>query len=318
MSSAYMERASTIVEPIPPYDFVRTANYATYFKGRYGADVFEDGAFRRLLDIGGSPVLASVRSTGTVAAPGLTVELAAEALDAATVAAARRQIAWLLGTDEDLSSFYRMARAEPSLAPLVQQFYGLHIPRSPSVYEGLILAILGQQISSHVARILRTLLIESYGPRLEVDGVTYHAFPPPRTLAEVGPAGLRAVKCGAAKSAYIADIAARVASGELDLEGLRSLQDEEVVRTLTAIRGVGPWTAQWLFIRSLGHPDGFPHLDLALQRSLGLLVNGGVPMSAAQALEWSRRWSPHRSYVTTYLFAASRSGVLAVLTGAGS
>jgi len=313
-----MERATTTLSPRPPYDLNHTASYATYFVGRYGTDVYEGGVFRRLLSVGRRLVLASVRSTGTVEAPSLEVELAAEALDGATESEARRQVAWLLGSDEDLSAFYRMASADPSLAPLVRAFHGLHVPHTGSVHEGLVLAILGQQISSHVARILRTLLIETYGPRLEVDGATYHAFPPPSKLAEAGPEGLRAVKCGAARSAYIADIASRVASGEMDMEGLRALTDEDAVRTLTSIRGVGPWTAQWLLVRALGRPDGFPHLDLALQRSLGLLVNGGAPMSATQALEYSRRWTPHRSLVTTYLFAAARSGKLAGLAGAGA
>ena len=68
MSSACLDRASVTVEPKPPYDFVRTADYATYFVGRYGTDSFEDGIFRRPLDAGGLLVLASVRSAGTVVA----------------------------------------------------------------------------------------------------------------------------------------------------------------------------------------------------------------------------------------------------------
>ena len=80
---------------------------------------------------------------------------------------------------------------------------------------------------------------------------------------------------------------------------------------LTAIRGVGPWTAQWLLIRALGQPDGFPHGDLALQRFLGRLTNDG-PIGAREALERSVVWSPYRSYATTYLFAASRSGGVGV------
>ena len=51
-----------------------------------------------------------------------------------------------------------------------------------------------------------------------------------------------------------------------------------MVETLTALRGVGVWTAHWLMVRTLGRPDGFPHGDLAIQRTLGDLVNGGVRM----------------------------------------
>jgi len=157
---------------------------------------------------------------------------------------------------------------------------------------------------------LRTLLIETYGPSLEVGGYVWHTFPPAEALTTVGISGLRAIKLSTRKSEYIVDIAAKVASGEICLEKLRDQSDQEVVRSLTSIRGVGEWTAQWLLIRSFGRCDGFPYGDLALQRTLGLLVGGGNIFSPHQALEYSRRWSPFRSYVTAYLFAALRSGRL--------
>ncbi len=311
-----MERAQFSIDPVPPYSFELTAAYATYFRGQYGADSFQGGVFRRLLDLRGTLALATVYSLGTVDQPRLGVVLTAPRLGQEEVAEAQRQVAWLLGTEQDLTPFYRMALQDGALAPLARGFRGLHIPHTGSVYEALVLAILGQQISSHVARILRTLLIQTYGAQVQLEGVTYHAFPRPEALMEAGLDGLRAIKFSTRKAQYILDIATRVASGDLDLESLHSRPDDEVMRTLTSIRGVGPWTVQWLLIRALGRRDGFPHGDLALQRSLGMLVNGGTPLSAAQALEYSRRWSPYRSYVTTYIFAASRSGRWAELLSA--
>ncbi|UCC66436.1 MAG: DNA-3-methyladenine glycosylase 2 family protein, partial [Deltaproteobacteria bacterium] len=201
--------------------------------------------------------------------------------------------------------------------PLVLGLRGLHIPHTASVYEALVLAILGQQFISHVARMVRTLMIETYGPSADVSGVMYNAFPGPETIVAAGVDGLRAVKLSARKAEYITGIAARVASGELNLESLQHQPDEEVVRTLTGIRGVGLWTAQWLLIRALGRTDGFPHGDLALQRVLGILVNEGTPLSPDGALDHSRRWSPFRSYLTTYLFAAARSCRFPFLSRAG-
>jgi DNA-3-methyladenine glycosylase II len=303
-----VDRATFALKPIPPYDFELTAGYLAYFRGRYAADSFEDGVLRRLLDLSGRLSLVSVRSSGDVESPCLEVELRGDALDDPAIDGAQRQVAWMLSADDNLSPFYGMALADPLLAPFVKGMYGLHAAHTTSVYEALVLAILGQQISTHVARMMRTLLIETYGPKLELDGSTYYAFPRPEALAAAGVSGLRAIKLSRRKAEYIVDIAARVASGELDLEGLRGQPAEDAVRALTSIRGVGPWTAHWLLIRALGHGDGFPHGDLALQRILGALANGGAPMSAREALEFSRRWSPYRSYVTTYLFAAVRSG----------
>ena len=303
-----MEHVVITLPPTPPYSFDLTAAYATSFRGRYGSDNFEGGILHRLLDLGDRLCLANVRSSGTIDLPCLKVELTGTALDDATIAKAQGQIAWILGIDQDLTPFYHLAQNDLTLAPLVQALRGLHIPHTASVYEALVLAILGQQISSHVARVLRTLIIETYGPALEVSGVIYHSFPRPGDLMAAGVNRLRALGFSARKSQYIADISAGVASSQLDLEGLRTQSDEEVTRILTDIRGVGLWTTHWLFIRALGRTDGFPHGDLALCRILGQLLNAGTPLRPEEALDYSSRWSPFRSYVTAYLFAAMRSG----------
>jgi len=309
-----MERVTFAMTATPPYDFELTAAAATSFRSHYATEIFQDGIFCRLLDLGGNRLcLASVRSLGTMESPQLQIELTGAALDEDALTEARRQVSWILGLDQDLAPFYSMALQEPTLATLVRAMKGLHIPQTVSVYEALVLAILEQQVNSHVARMLCNLLIQTFGPSLEVAGVTYHAFPRPETLLAAGVEGLRSIKFSARKARYILDIADRVVSGELDLEGLRSRPDDDVVHALIGIRGVGLWTAQWLLIQALGRPDGFPHGDLALQRTLGILLKGGTLLRPEEVLEYSRRWSPFRSYVTTYLFAAIRSGRLAIL-----
>ena len=311
-----MKTHTFALKPVAPYSFELTAGYLAYFRGRYGADRFEGGVFRRLLDFDGKLVLAEVHEESTLDAPRLEATLIGQELDEGVIRRARDQIAWMLGIDQDVSAFYAMARDDQQLAPIVERLHGLHIPRTASTYEALILAILGQQISIHVARMLRTLLIETYGRSMEHAGATYCAFPAPEALCAAGIDGLRKIKFSGRKSEYIVDIASKVASGELDLDGLRSLSGDEIVERLTALRGIGPWTAHWLMIRSLGHADGFPEGDLALQRTLGFLANSGRRMSAQEALAYSQRWSPYRSYVVTYLFAGVRSGQLS-LEGVG-
>ena len=307
MSDLQLQRASITIQPVPPYDFHLTADYATHFTGRYLWEFYEDGVYRSVLDLGGSLVVVSVRSVGTVEAPRLDVDVAGPMLDDAAVKEAQRQVEWILQTNVDLEPFYRMADADPFLKPLTTAHRGFHVPQGPSVFEGLVSASLGQQISGQVARTLRALLMESYGESLTVDGVTYYAFPRPEALAAAGVEGLRDKKNSGRKSEYIAGIAEKLAAGDIDLEGLYNKSDDEVIETLTALRGVGIWTAHWLLVRTLGRPNGFPHGDLALQKTLGDVVNGGVRMTGEEALEYSLRWSPYRTYVTTYIFGAIRS-----------
>ena len=309
-----MSPAPAFIEPTPPFDFGLTAGYLTYFRGRYGSDSFENGELRHVTDVGGKVALATVRSLGSVDAPRLKVGIAGEGLEDRDAEAACCRTAWALGAYDELQPFYEIALKDPHLPPLVHAMRGLHITRA-SPYEAMIHAILGQQISSHVARMLRTTLIETYGPRATIDGRECFAFPSPETLANAGVDALRSIKFSQRKAEYVTDISAMVASGRLDLNALRDKSTEDVVESLTAIRGVGPWTAHWLMIRALGHTDGFPYGDIALQKAMGLLVNGGNPMSADEILEYSGRWSPYRSYVTVYLFAAMRSGRLEEIFG---
>ena len=297
-----------VLEPTPPYDFALTAGYATHFERRYAAESFEEGVYRRLLDLGGRPALAEARSAGGSDAPRVAVELRGDGLHPADADLARAQLARLLGAEDDVRPFYEMAHADDLLAPLVKGLHGLHVPQAASVYEALTLtSIIGQQISAQVARVLRGLIIETFGRRAEFDGESYWAFPRPEAVAAAGIDDLRALKLSQRKAEYVLGVSKRVASGDLDLEGLRGLPPADVVERLTAIRGVGPWTAHWLLISALGETDGFPSGDLALQRTMGRLVNEGPPMPAAEALAYSERWSPHRSHVTTYLFASTRA-----------
>ena len=308
MTETPLLRETFTVQPLPPFDFAMTADYATYFRGRNLWEFYENGVYSRIVDLPNGLGVARVRSLGDVDAPLLNVEVVAPSLDDNAVEAARRQVEWVFQAGVDLVPFYHMAEGDPFLAPLTAMHRGFRVPQGTSVLEGLVNAILGQQISGQVARAVRTAVMEAYGETITVDGVEYRAFPTPQALAAAGVEGLRGQKLSWRKAEYVADIAAKEASGEIDLEGLFHCTDEEVLATLTPLRGVGVWTVHWLLVRTLGRTDGFPHGDLAIQRTLGDVVNNGVRMTAEEALEYSLRWSPYRTYVTTYLFAAIRSG----------
>ena len=303
-----MNRFTFHITPTAPYDFDLTVGSMTYFQSRHAADMFEDGILRRVLPLNDKPALISVRSVGSVDAPRLSVEVSGEDLTSADIDEAQRIVRRMLATDTDIAAFYAMALDDPHLVPLVRNMHGLRLTCAPTAYEALVLAILGQQISTHVARMLRNLIIETYGDRITIDGETLHSFPRAETLADAGPDGLRAIKFSMRKAEYITGISQQIVSGELSLEAMRDLPDDEIVSGLLALRGVGPWTAHWMLMRAFGRLDGFPQGDLALQRMMGILVGEGAPMPPDEALAYSERWSPWRSWVTTYMFGAGRTG----------
>ncbi len=303
-----LERLTATIRPVAPFDFELTAGYHTYFQSRYGTDTMEDGVYRRLLDLGDKLVLASVRSTGTTDAPELALELQSEHLKPEDVEISKAKVSWLLGVDQDLAPFYELGRADQAMAGLVERFYGLHLPHTAPVFEALVLAVLGQQISTSVARIIRTLLIETFGPSAEFDGETYYAFPRPGAVWASSPTELHTMKLTQRKSEYVHGLAGSALDSAFGLESLGSLNDQEIVQKLTALRGVGLWTAQWTLIRAVGRPDALPLGDLALRRVVSRLFTEGAEVTDAQVEEIAQRWSPYRTYATVYLFSALRTG----------
>ena len=302
-----MDRLTVSIKPVPPFNFELTTGYHTYFQNRYGTDSMEDGVYRRLIDLDDKLVLASVRSIGTLEAPELALELQGPELSPDDVESATDRVSWLLGVDQGLAPFYELGRADQAMAGLVEQFYGLHLPHTASVFEALVLAVLGQQISTNVARIIRTLLIETFGPSAEFDGETYYAFPRPASIWASSPAELHTMKLTQRKSEYVHGLAGSALDPEMGLECLEELTDREIVEKLVALRGVGMWTAQWALIRAVGRPDALPLGDLALRRVVSRLFMDGEDVNDAKVEEIAQRWSPYRTYATVYLFSALRT-----------
>ena len=120
-----MDATALIIHPLAPFDFDLTAGYHTYFQSRSGADMLQDGLYRRLLDLDGRLALALVRSNGGIDSPGLVVELRGEDLTEDDAGLASEQIRWMLGTGQDLQPFYSLAENDPTLVGLGSGIQGI-------------------------------------------------------------------------------------------------------------------------------------------------------------------------------------------------
>jgi DNA-3-methyladenine glycosylase II len=300
-----MTTRSIIVLPTAPFAFEHTAENQPYF--RKGQSPSTD-VYQRLLDLDGKLVLASVQFNGELGEPELNVVLRGEELTGADLEIAESQVKRLLGTEQDIRPFYQFADDDPVMANLVKAFYGMHQTLALSVFETIGQAILGQQLSASVARVIRALLVETYGPSLEVDGETHYAFPRAESIASVSVEELRGLKLSHRKAEYLHSLALAELETPGGLDRVNELDDEEVVRKVTSLRGVGMWSAQWVLSRALGRPDAFPVGDLALKRIVSQLYFGGEALTDTELGEFSWRWSPYRSLATSYLFAALRTG----------
>lgn len=208
----------------------------------------------------------------------------------------------LWGLDDDLEACYAAYAGDPVLGPLVRRFSGLRLVRGPDLYETLLVAILGQQVSVASAQSIRRRLLATLGDRLETDGYLYTGYPPPDNLLAAGPDDLRALGLSRQKSRYVLSLAQWAKEGRLESARFASLDDAAVVGKLTEIPGVGRWTAEVALMRGLGRSDAFPAADLglqvALQRALGLADR---PNEKALR-EAAEHWKGWRSYAAFYLW----------------
>jgi DNA-3-methyladenine glycosylase II len=164
--------------------------------------------------------------------------------------------------------------------------------RPADAYGALLRAIVGQQLSVKAARSIYNRLMELF------DGET----PTPEQLLAAEPEALRTAGLSRAKVAYLRSLAEHVLSGELELDRLDDLSDEDVMREVTAVKGLGEWTAHMFLLFHLGRPDVLPVGDLGVRRAVERLYGlEGLP--SAQELEaLGERWRPYRSLASLYLW----------------
>ncbi|HEY7294679.1 MAG TPA: AlkA N-terminal domain-containing protein [Dehalococcoidia bacterium] len=288
--------------PRPPYDFTRALTYFTRRAGEL-VDRVEDGVYRRLFALADHLVLAEVAPCGDGY---LALTLRGVADGAEPSEDAGRQIALTLtrtlGLEDDLRPFSAAVAGDARLAELSRRFAGLRLVSTPSPFEAFVWAVLGQQISLHVAFRLKAALVERCGTPAQVNETTYWAFPEATRLAAASPDELAALGLGRRKAETIVHVAGLVAGRALDLDGLAVLPLPEAERELVALHGVGPWTARYTLLRGLRVADACPVSDGGLMVACGSLYDLGRKATIGEVEALSERWRPYRGYAAFYLW----------------
>jgi DNA-3-methyladenine glycosylase II len=189
--------------------------------------------------------------------------------------------------------------ADPVMAQIIDRVGPLPAGRDPSRpdpadhYGALVRAIVGQQLSTKAARAIHGRLLERFGGR-------------PPTPAEVLAADAAQLRAAAglsnAKVGFLRSLAEHIVSGELELDRIAKLPDEEVIAELIAVRGLGIWTAQMFLMFQLERPDVLAVGDLGIRRA-AMLAYGLEELPAAPELErLAEPWRPHRTTACRYLW----------------
>ena len=268
---------AALLVPVPqPYDFERSLDRFTFW-GVDRANVWHNGGLHR--------VVAGREVRITEAPGGVDVEPFDEEIE--------RVVRKLLGLELDLEAFHVFAQGEPVLAETTARFPGFRPPLAPDPFEALISSITAQQVSLHSAFAVRSRFVDRFGE----PGELAVGFPTRERVARATEDELTALGFSRRKAEYVLGLA----RAELDLVELAELPDDEVKARLTALRGLGEWSADWFLARYLGRPYAWPAGDLGLRKAVLAFYPDTTDVRAAAA-----RFHPFENMSAHFLLLALR------------
>ena len=190
-------------------------------------------------------------------------------------------------------------RADPVMARLIDDHHklvraDLKRERGGDAYGALVRSIVGQQLSTKAAATIYGRMLELFG------GHT----PTPKELLEVDPDKIRAAGLSRPKIAYLRDLAVHVEEGTLELERLPDLPDEEVTAQLTAIKGLGQWTADMFLMFHLGRPDILPVGDQGIRRAVMVEYRLRKLPDPKRLEKIAKPWRPYRTLACLHLWSS--------------
>ena len=269
----------------PPYDWTALASF---LEGRAipGVELVTPESYRRTIDVNGK---SGVLEVSPVAGKDhLLLSVSLQDLDGVIDLVSR--VRRMFDCSAAPAVIGDHLAADPLLAPLVRRRPGLRLPSAWDPFEMTVRAILGQQVSVAAATTISGRLVDRLGTLIAPpqEGLT-HLFPSPATVAKTDLNGLGLTT---KRAETVKGFAAAVAAGRLVLDA--PLGVEEFAARMVALPGIGPWTAQYVAMRALGEPDGFPASDLGLKHA-----SPGVDLATR-----SENWRPWRSYAALHLWAS--------------
>jgi DNA-3-methyladenine glycosylase II len=194
-----------------------------------------------------------------------------------------------------------LAAADPAMAALIERVGKIDLEtrlrrrseeRPGDAYGALLRAIVGQQLSTKAARTIYLRVLDLF------DGRT----PAPEQLLEASEEDLRGAGLSGRKASYIRDLASHVLSGELELDRLDELADEEAIEELVAVRGLGRWTAEMFLLFHLERPDVLSGGDLGIRKAVRIEYGLEEMPAPERVIEIGEPWRPHRSLASLYLW----------------
>lgn len=281
-----------------PLDFPATLRYI----GRFENDTVHavrDRCYYHVLADGARYVLAEVREHGPQT---LRADLVTGRRSARTDSLVAKFIARTFGPDDTLHAFYHMRNKDDVLRRLIKRFRGVRLVGVVSLWECLCWSVIGQQVSVYSAFATRSRLTKLCGAQVAWNGDVYEGFPTPQNFLALSGEQMRAAGLSRQKASYLTGIAGAFVSGVLEEAALCGGDPEAMRAALLALKGIGPWSADYAMMRMHRDPDACPYEDIGLRAAVAREYALPEQATVAEVKYISERWRPFRAYATFYLW----------------
>lgn len=280
MKSSHHLRRFSIQLP-GPLDILRSLDVFRR-SGDDGIDRWDGHMLVRTARIEGQVIPYLCHVTGDADAPSMSVSVARDTPVAAIEAVVQHMFVTAPAALESLMSH------DSQIAELETRFRGLRPVLQAEPFTAIVRSITAQQVNLKWAATTRRRLAEGYGRRYTLGSHEVIALEPER-LAAAKVEDLRQLQFTTRKSEYLIGLAQAVADGTLNLETLPQAPDDEVIERLTALRGLGRWTAEWFLARALGRPRVVAG-DLGVRKAIGTIYFQGQMPSETEVRDCTAHW----------------------------
>ncbi len=287
--------------PLAPYDFMKMLQRPLSRSSKILVVDKSSKSYTRAIRLQTRPIPVEVIWTGTVEKPKMLVHLPDDVTDDEQEECLRI-IRFMLSTTTDISEFVDRFYRDSVWKPIIEQFYGLRFILDANLFESMVKVIIGQQLNVQFAATLVERLVERAGETVEWKGYQLPVFPSATQVANWSYEQLRELSFSQRKAEYVIDFARAIVNGEVNLDLLQELSDDEIEHILTRFRGIGRWTVECFLLFGMGRPDVFPAADIGVQNALKQIYRLEYRPGESQVREMAAAWSPWRSYTTYYLW----------------
>lgn len=265
-------------------------------------DLWDGCQYTRVIVFNNSPVKVSIVQENPLSSPEFSIFSQDKGESIGRIRDdIQRLMQKVLGLGLDLRPFYALAENDEIIGPLVRRYSGVKPPRFPTAFEALVNAIACQQVSLDVGIILLNRLAEKFGRVFDGNGVSLYAFPGPDDLANASEEEIKKSGFSYQKARAIKELAVSIASDKINLAKLEEMTNGEAVEFLSALRGIGRWSAEYVLLRGLGRIDTFPGDDIGAQNNLRRLFHLDHKPGYEEIKELTSRWHPYEGLVYFHL-----------------